>query len=54
MSEFSEQKLEKLILLIQQHPCLYDMTQSSYRNKCLKARAWEEIGGALNIDGKIY
>ena len=39
MIEFSDAKLEDLVLLVHQHKCLYDMTLMSHRNKHLKENA---------------
>ena len=50
--EFTDAKLEDLVLLVQQHKCLYDMTLMSYRNKQLKENAWKNIAMELQTDGR--
>lgn len=45
-------EMEKLIELVRNYPCLYDMGDKSYKDIVLKADIWERIGGELNENGK--
>lgn len=43
---------EKLIQLVKQHECLYNMEHEDYKNVNYKHRLWERIGATLDVDGK--
>uniref|UniRef100_A0A673KPB6 Sperm-tail PG-rich repeat-containing protein 2-like n=1 Tax=Sinocyclocheilus rhinocerous TaxID=307959 RepID=A0A673KPB6_9TELE len=43
---------EKLILLVSEHPCLYQMTSPDYHNVNLKNNAWRNISFAVGLPGK--
>ncbi|XP_016332238.1 transcription factor Adf-1-like [Sinocyclocheilus anshuiensis] len=40
---------EKLILLVSEHPCLYQMTSPDYHNVNLKNNAWRNISFAVGL-----
>lgn len=41
----------ELILLIQEHPCLFDMKSKYYRDQNVRSAVWEEIANKLNTSG---
>ena len=44
---------ENLILQVQKHACLYNMSLQAYRDQSLKRLAWLKIAKKLNLDGQI-
>jgi hypothetical protein len=42
---------EKLIELVRLHEVLFNYEMASYRDKCVRQKAWEEIGKELHIQG---
>jgi len=49
---FSDQELEKLILEVKRHPCLYDTAVQTYRDSKQKENAWKKIARTLCSSGK--
>lgn len=50
---FDEDKLEKLIKLVEEKECIYAKTLSSHRDKKVRDDAWREVAGEIyNMDGK--
>jgi len=43
---------ERLILLVQHHPELWDTRASSYKDSEMKDNAWRSIASELLMDGK--
>lgn len=35
--------IEKLIIEVEQRPCLWNLSEKAYSDKFLKQRAWEEV-----------
>lgn len=44
---------EKLINLVQQYTCLYDISSRHYSDRLMKENAWEAINTEMGIPGKI-
>jgi hypothetical protein len=42
---------EKLILLVQQHECLYNLQHKDYDNNFIKENSWKEIVEELHSKG---
>ena len=42
-----------LIVLVQNHPCLYDTSNSLYKNTKYKNDRWSEIANSLGEQGKL-
>nr|XP_049467026.1 uncharacterized protein LOC125908355 [Anopheles coluzzii] len=45
---------EKLIILVQEHPFLWDLRDSRYKDNFLKKNTWDMIGNQLQINGTYY
>jgi hypothetical protein len=46
---------ERLVELVRQNPCLYDVTMSDYKDSQMAQNIWDSISVALgkpNMDGK--
>lgn len=44
---------EQLIEKVKEYPILYDLSHADYKNVRKKDKVWDEIGAALNEDGKL-
>jgi len=44
---------EQLIMLVQGHSFLYDLSSSSYKNENMKQQKWTEFAEILGITGKL-
>ena len=44
---------EKLICLVEEHPVIFDVTDSNYKNILIKEKAWEEIAEVVNFQGTV-
>uniref|UniRef100_A0A672LQL9 MADF domain-containing protein n=1 Tax=Sinocyclocheilus grahami TaxID=75366 RepID=A0A672LQL9_SINGR len=51
-STTTEKMEEKLIFLVSEHSCLYQMTSPDYHNVNLKNNAWRNISFAMGLPGK--
>lgn len=53
-SEFQDEKdfNIKLVKEVERYPCLYDTSLSEYYNRDVLEKTWEEVGSALNQNGK--
>ena len=51
--EFPEEKLAKLIGIVQSYPCLYDKSNNSYKNSRKRVWVWHKIGHEIDVPGKI-
>lgn len=49
----TEIDINKLLVLVQARPPLYNMSIKDYHNKDVIEKLWEEIGQELNTTGKI-
>ncbi|KAL0965949.1 hypothetical protein UPYG_G00288470 [Umbra pygmaea] len=52
MAIWSEEAEDQLILLIQERPPLYDITEKRYANRVAKTQLWREIENTLSISEK--
>lgn len=43
---------EKLIILVQNNECLFNLCRKDYSDNNLKTRLWKEIGEELGFSGK--
>ena len=43
---------EKLITLVYEHRCLWDMKDKNYHNRDLSRKKWEEISKTMDVNGK--
>ena len=45
---------EKLISLVKEHECLYNVNSRNYIDKNSKQNAWDEISNEMGISGKNW
>jgi hypothetical protein len=43
---------EKLIILVQEHECLYNLQHKDYDNNLVKDNCWKDIAAELHVQGK--
>ncbi|KAI7791886.1 uncharacterized protein LOC130548000 [Triplophysa rosa] len=52
MATWNEAREEQMIIMIQERPALYDVTENVYANRTLRAQLWHEIESKLVISEK--
>lgn len=45
---------EKLLIEVENHPCLYRLNHKDYSNTQYKTAIWESISVRLNTTGNVY
>jgi hypothetical protein len=43
---------ERLIALVQEHECLYNLQHEDYDNNLVKDNVWKQIAGEVHAQGK--
>ena len=43
---------KKMIILVQEHECLYNLQHKDYDNNLVKHNCWKEIAGEVYAQGK--
>ena len=51
---WTEERIEELIVLFEDRPCLYNTKLKDYFNRDKKKKALDEIAAALGATGKLY
>ena len=52
--KWTEERVDELIMLLEERPCLNNTTLKDYFNRNSKRKALEEIATTLAIAGKLY
>ena len=43
---------DRLIVEVQRHKCLYDISRSDYKDQDKKANAWRSVAAAVECEGR--
>lgn len=46
--------VDKLLVLVQSRPEIYDMSRKEHHNQDFMSKVWNEVGRELNVPGKLH